>query len=170
MGELVFLPLPQSPPVFRMYDHASSTVGRLCIVGRLFLIAIAIGLATGCSDGRLKLGEVAGTVTLDGKPLSSGKIVFQSDSARSAFGQIRNGEIVDVATYETGDGVPVGLQRIAIQPDIDESVMMKNPAEAAKMMKAAGIPQKFQQARTSGLTAEIKYREVNRLTIDIARD
>jgi hypothetical protein len=124
-------------------------------------------LVAGCSDGRLKLGKVEGTVSVGGKPLEAGKIIFQSDGARAAFGSIENGKIIDVTTYETGDGVPVGLQRYAIQPTTDEAIMMRDPAKAAKMMKEAGIPMKYQQAKTSGLRVEIKKRGVNTITVDI---
>ena len=53
---------------------------------------------------------------------------------------------------------------------VDEDVMMKNPAAAAKLMRKVGIPAKYRQARTSGLATEIKYRELNQVEINIQRD
>ena len=95
--------------------------------------------------------------------------MFQSDTARGAIGKIVEGKIVEVTTYESGDGVPVGVQRIAIQPSVDDSIMMKNPAEAAKLLKEIGIPMKFQQAKTSGLSHEIERRGSNVITINIEK-
>ncbi len=139
--------------------------GQWCWLG---MMAGAV-LLTGCSDGRLPLAAVTGEVTVGGDPLAAGRIVFQPESGRGAFGRVTNGQIVDVTTYISGDGVPVGRQRIAVQPEIDEGLMMKDPAAYAAMTRQSDIPARYRQASTSDLTAEILPGKENVIEIAIPR-
>lgn len=133
-------------------------------------VLTAGAVLAGCSDGRLKVSRVSGTITVAGEPLPAGRIIFQPEAGRASFGRIEAGRILDVTTYVTGDGVPVGKQLIAVVPQIDEDVGMANPIEYARIMREASIPTRYHQAATSGLTAEIKPGETNELTFDIPRE
>lgn len=78
-----------------------------------------------------------------------------------AIGRIENGTIVEVTTYQTGDGVPVGTHRIAIQPPIDEDLAMKDPGAVAAQMRRSPVAMMYRRPQTSGLTAEIQRGENN---------
>ncbi|MFH1267628.1 MAG: carboxypeptidase regulatory-like domain-containing protein [Planctomycetota bacterium] len=48
----------------------------------LILASLCVSsLAAGCADGGPKLGQVSGTVTLDGQPLAPAKVEFQPQEA-----------------------------------------------------------------------------------------
>jgi hypothetical protein len=138
----------------------------LAAVGVIVIAAVAL---IGCSDGRLELAPVSGRVTVAGEPLAAGKIVFQPEAGRASFGRIEGGRILEVTTYAQGDGVPVGKQRDAVVPEVDENVAMTNPVEYARIMKEGSIPSRYHQAATSGLTAEIMRGQANELEFDIPR-
>ena len=63
--------------------------GRWCAIG---LFVIGIGICAGCGGSGGRVG-VAGNVTLDGKPIEDGSIVFESAdrSGPSAGGKIQQG-------------------------------------------------------------------------------
>jgi len=122
----------------------------------------------GCGGGpeRSQTGTITGTVTLDDQPIEAGTIIFESDNSRPASGKIVDGKIVDVMTYEPGDGVPIGSQRIAIQASsVGESVEVADPSATGPVdLNYMGggnslVPKKYTDPNTSGLTAEIEAGE-----------
>lgn len=135
----------------------------LCVVG---LVACA---GCGRSD-RPSLGRVTGTVQYNGQPVAAGTIIFEVANARSANGTIADGKIVEVTTYDPGDGVPVGEARIAVfataagggaapaspaaTPDA-KAVIDRNYMGSAKSL----IPDRYNDPATSGLTWTIKAGE-----------
>jgi hypothetical protein len=134
-------------------------------LSRAGAVAVVCALVAGCSD-RPKLAKVKGTVTLDGKPLAAGSVTFEAKGVRSATGKIINGEIVEVTTYDTGDGAPVGSHRIAVSATADAgAAVVANPGESSKVPKSeymsgkSLIPTAYNDPGTSGLTAEIKSGE-----------
>src|SRR5262245_44415901 len=80
---------------------------------RLLFLTAGVFLCAGCRSG-VELAPVKGTVTLDGKALARGTIRFESPGQRPATGKIVNGEIVEVTTYQPGDGAPVGSHKVAV--------------------------------------------------------
>lgn len=121
---------------------------------RFNLMAGAIGLVTavtliaGCTaSDNTPTGKVKGRVTYKGQPLKEGTIVFHPSDGRSGVGQIRDGEIVNVTTYEPGDGAPFGPCNVSIQA-------MSNATDMYAPRKSL-IPEKYASAEKSGLTADI---------------
>ena len=121
-------------------------------------------VAAGCSD-RPKLAKVKGTVTLDGQPLKSGSVTFETKGARPAIAKVVNGEITEVTTYDTGDGAPVGAHLVAVSATADAGPAIAlnpgdTPAPKANYMSGKSlIPLAYNNPSTSGLTAEIKAGE-----------
>lgn len=128
------------------------------------LAAAACALAAGCSD-RPTLAPVKGRVTLDGKPLAAGSITFEVKGARPATGRIVNGDIVEVTTYDPGDGAPVGQHKVSITANEDPAAaVVANPGDAKApkgdyMVGRSVIPGRYSDPNTSGLTAEVKKGE-----------
>jgi hypothetical protein len=121
-------------------------------------------LTNGCS-GKASLAHVKGTVTLDGKPLAKGTIIFETAGQRPATGRIENGEIVDVTCYKTGDGAPIGSHKVAISAAEEAaSAVVENPGDAKApgpnyMSGKSLIPSRYNDPSASGLTAVIKRGE-----------
>ncbi len=127
---------------------------------------IAASWSPGCSrKDRTSLGKVSGTVAYRGKPVAAGTLIFEVAGARPAHGRIVDGKIVEVTTYAAGDGVPLGLARIAVYATPPE-----DPAAAAKSQERdvfkSLIPAKYNDPATSGLTLQVVAGE-NTLTLDL---
>ena len=129
-----------------------------------YLVLILAACTAGCGDGRVALAPVKGTVTLDGKPLASGSLTFESPGQRPATAKIVRGEIVEVTTYETGDGVPLGTHQVAVWSNEEAaSAVTANPGEgkvgANYMVGRSLLPARYNDPATSGLSVEIKPGE-----------
>jgi hypothetical protein len=121
-----------------------------------------IALCGGCSKGP-RLGSVRGTVTFNDQPLAKGTIVFETAGARPATGRIENGQIADITTFDTGDGVPVGSHKVAIFASADAaSAVVDDPGKGGPtpgpnyMSGKSLIPERYNDPEKSGLVAEIK--------------
>jgi hypothetical protein len=142
------------------------------------VFALLCVLAAGCGRGdRAELAAVSGTVNYAGSPLPSGTIIFETAGARPAVGKIEAGRIVEVTTYEPGDGVPVGRHKVSIQSVSDAravgggaSPADSNADPATYMATASLIPQKYGNPETSGLTAEVNAGETNELSFDLEKE
>jgi len=104
-------------------------------------------LLCGCGS---KLASVEGTVTLDGKPLSTGTVVFQNEGLPMGVGGLSsNGSY----TIYTGDqpGLPPGDYQVTVsayqtRPGRDE---MEEPIPVLL------TPPRYNKPETSGLTAKV---------------
>ena len=82
----------------------------------LTVFLASLGFITGCSGSDPKLVYMSGTVTVDGKPLPHGMLVFEPDPAKGNRGQqghanIKNGQF---DTRLSGKGVALGAQVVRI--------------------------------------------------------
>ena len=130
-------------------------------VARGLCVALFFPLFAGCSD-KPKLAPVQGNVTLDGAPLKSGRITFESPGNRPATAKIVDGKIIEATTMEPNDGVPVGSHKVAISANEEPgSAVSANPGDPIKpganyMGGKSIIPARYNNPETSQLTAEIK--------------
>jgi hypothetical protein len=105
----------------------------------------------GCSDsGRVPVFPVQGQVLFDGKPATGAHVVFHP-VGKSGGGALRPAGQVDhdgkftLTTFQSGDGAPEG--EYAVTVELWES---KNDNPAVNR-----LPGRYQQAKTSGLTAKV---------------
>lgn len=135
------------------------------MIRSLSLALLGLSLS-GCGSGRTQqpVAPVKGTVTYNGRPLKHGTILFESPGKRTAVGEVRNGAIVGVRTYEDNDGAPVGEHRVAIQSLAEMSAIAlagpSNPGDTGKynpayMSGTSAIPEHYGNPATSGLTANV---------------
>ena len=136
-------------------------------------LLLSLGTLTGCGPDRPPLGDVSGTVTHDGEPLAQGTITFEVPGARPARGEIVDGKIVNLSTYEAGDGVPVGAASVAITSTVQTSTVTEPSASDDAPGGPSGmpeykslIPQEYANPQSSGLTATIEEGE-NALSFDL---
>lgn len=138
-----------------------------------WLIALAaLILAPGCRRAdRSLLGQIEGAVRYQGNAVSEGTLIFEVGGARPAYGKIVDGCITEVSTYQDGDGVPIGLARIAVfVQEPPESSPRSSPSahDAAKsadtslqatssrtLSVTSLIPERYNDPATSGLTCEV---------------
>lgn len=100
---------------------------------------------------------MTGSVVYNGKPLAQGTIIFEPTTGRPANGEIKDGKILNVTTFDPGDGAVIGTHRVAIQAA--GSGDMYAPQKEL-------IPQRYTSIDKSGLTAGIKAGE-NDLTFTL---
>ena len=118
----------------------------------------------GCNSDRPSLAKVSGRVTLDDKPLPKGTIIFEPTGQRSAVGRIEDGAIVELTTYDPGDGATLGHHSVAISSTGEAAggpAEVVHPGEAKKpsanyMSGTSLIPTRYNDPATSGLSAEIE--------------
>ncbi|MGY8771087.1 MAG: hypothetical protein ACKVH8_21965 [Pirellulales bacterium] len=145
-------------------------------------LAIGVVVVSGCGSDQAPMGSVTGTVNFEGKLIKDGTIILEIKGTRSANGKIKDGQIVEVTTFEPNDGAFVGDAKVAIYAN--ESSTKKAPAALASnnpssegpqnntnymgMNAKSLIPRKYNNPGTSGLTCEIKSGD-NALAFDLTK-
>ena len=129
---------------------------RLCrSLAALHAILAVLVLAAGCSHETL--GQVNGQVTVDGKPLNIGSILFQN----AAAGVSINANIAEDGTFviKTFDknGIPPGVYQVAVRPDTfgdPETPLVGQPIKP-KPKPSVDVPEKYRSLDSSGLKATV---------------
>ena len=127
---------------------ASSTV-RTARSMFCWLTLFAVSWCAGCAEGRetaVTTGEVTGTVTLKGKPLSEGRVNFISEQGIGSGGTLKPD-----GTYLMDGKVPVGHYKVFITIDMSPA---KVGTATEALMKS--IPEKYFSQSKSGLTADLE--------------
>jgi len=109
------------------------------------LLATALGLTAGCGDGRPQRVPVAGTVTVDGKPLTAGFIRVVPDDARPATGKIDADGRFRLTTFDERDGCVTGTHRVEVI-----AFDTISPSTIRWL-----VPPKYRDTSTSGLTVTV---------------
>tara|TARA_R110002095_G_scaffold216308_1_gene213012 strand:+ start:3967 stop:4506 length:540 start_codon:yes stop_codon:yes gene_type:complete len=138
------------------------TVVISCLLCSLFFSA------AGCSgkSDQLPTAEVSGKITFEGEPLQRGTIVFFPESGkRNATGEIKEDGTYTLTTYENGDGAFPGAHTVTIISERDMTNLM--PEDVKPGEKNWLIPPKYNQSKTSGLTATVKENEANEINFDL---
>jgi hypothetical protein len=128
--------------------------GRISVA---LLGALAMAFMVGC--GGIRRIPVSGTVTLDGKPINGGNIVFSPDAAKGNLNRINcmSPIIVDgqytletngVTRSESGDGVPLGWYKVTFR-QMQESTK-KHP------VVPVNVHDRFREPEKTPLSVEVK--------------
>jgi len=104
----------------------SKLAGRLAVALSVMLLGLS-----GCagSSDQPDLGQVSGTVTLDGKPLSNVVVVFQPDVGRPASGRTDADGRYELTYIRSTLGTKVGHNRVEIAPSEEEDVAGEDAGE-----------------------------------------
>lgn len=128
--------------------------------GRLGLLVIAIVLS-GCDQSRIAsmdLYPVKGQVRLaDGKPLTSGRIVFSSTKSTITFMAPVESDGGFTVKGSNGSGLPEGDYKVRLEMDETKLPQVKGQPNPRK--SALPFPVKYLDEDQSGLTATIKAGE-----------
>lgn len=130
------------------------------------LAALGVAILVGCGDGRLPTAPVSGVVTLDGKPVTSGAVVFTPDHGWPAQGELDSDGRFVLSTYEEGDGAILGEHRIVViaqTGDDPEEHFERPPSKPIKSL----VPDRYANKATSGLSYEVKPGESNEVQLPL---
>jgi hypothetical protein len=115
---------------------------RFCAI---WLMAVVFG---GCDQRPLRV-PVAGTVLIDGQPLTKGFVRFIPDAGRAASGELNAQGHFELGTFEDRDGALIGRHRV-------EVIAVENPtAQKVRYL----TPVKYRSSDTSGIEFDISKPE-----------
>ena len=117
----------------------------------MVLSVVLLAAAIGCGDGMPKRVPIAGTVTLNGKPLERGFVQVVPKSGPAATGEIGPGGKFRLTTINDNDGCILGTHEVAI---------IANESQGPNAMKWYA-PKHYADASTSGLTLAVSEPKDN---------
>ncbi len=137
---------------------------------RLALLAGLLLAAGGCGDSATaRVAPVRGKVFYQGRPLTTGTIVFAPDAVRGTNGPLALGDIQADGSYALRHGeefgAVVGWHRVTVS-----AVEAGQPAKAGQdfVLPRSLLPEKYRDPELSGLVREVKASQEN--TIDFHLD
>lgn len=124
---------------------------------------LVIGACVGCNQSPFN-ADVTGSVTLDGKPVPPGVVIFSAEDGgrNSSRGRIEPGGDYFLVTRHSR-GIDAGNYRVAVQ--VYEKGDPPGPGERAPANLPPLVPEKYLSVDTSGLAFTV---EPGSNTIDIA--
>ncbi len=126
---------------------------------------VAVICLAGCRGHELNTAPVRGTVTLDGKPLARGTVIFTPTQGRSANGRIQSDGSFNLSTYGDGDGAIVGSHKIAVY----EAPVEREPGkfDVDRPQLPAKIPELYRDPDRSGLSFDVQADEENVASLEL---
>jgi hypothetical protein len=148
-----------------------------------WLLAPIVGcvLAAGCGGSKLPpTARVSGKITLSSQPVKGAIVSFMAEGAARAASGVTDGEgRYQLTTFNPNDGAVLGKHKVKIsQPVTDGPAMSAEKpnaaygeamAQAAKgiVQRGKGVPAKYADEATSGLTAEVTKDGKNEFDFDL---
>lgn len=114
--------------------------------GRSLAVLALATLVVGC-EAKSNNVKVRGSVSLDGKPLSSGVVQFHPQVGQVATGEIGDGGEFVLSTRAPGDGVPAGTYRV--------TVAAYDPTASVQAPEHLIVPLRYTRSGASGLQVTI---------------
>ena len=127
----------------------------------LLVIATALCLV-GCNSSNLT--TVTGKVTYNDKPVTTGTVSFVSADKPTAYGNIGPDGTYALMTDKPGDGATPGSYQVSIVALEDMGDRMPEDRDP---LPPPVIPDKYSNAATSGLTAEVEAGKDNVIDFDL---
>jgi hypothetical protein len=130
---------------------------RITAIAYLSLLAM-----TGCGSGRPDVAPVRGTVSLNGKPVTTGRIMFYPTAGRPACAPINSDGTYVLTTFESDDGALIGTHRVTITSTEVVGPPPRGPEDEYKINKERIpvvkwlTPQQYSDPTTTDLKAEVK--------------
>jgi hypothetical protein len=119
-------------------------------------IVLAIALAGGCGDGHPKRVHVAGTLTIDGKPIPNAELRLIPSQGRPALATTDSSGSFKLWTFKPDDGAVPGTYTVTV-------VAYERKNSAIRWL----VPKKYEHAKTSAQTVTID-KPTEELKIDLA--
>lgn len=124
-------------------------------MGSISVLATLVVLQSGCGrTDRQQTALVHGIVTLDGKPLEMGEVIFAPENGRAATGTIRMDGSFELGTYKKDDGAILGTHKVAVEA----REQLEGESPGAPLISRLGrslIPEHYSDQETSKLRYEV---------------
>jgi hypothetical protein len=142
------------------------------VLPTLLLASLVLAAGSGCGKRRPPLAPVEGEVTVNGKPLKTGRVVFYPAQGRSATGLLGQGGSFRLTTFDSGDGALLGEHVVTVTA-MEESAT--GPSSFEEELRGRGIPlgdvrwlaaPKYAELKTSPLRATVEPG-TNRFRFDL---
>lgn len=152
--------------IARAFTTRPKTTAAIALVAGLVALAVAWSIISTLiwPPQRNLYGSVSGTVTsVSGTPVADVMVLFVNDAAGAgASGR------TDAGGRFTVQGIRPGRYTVAIQPVIEsgDGELTRELVVAARSRLEASVPLRFQDAATSGLTADLALGR-NRYDVDL---
>ena len=119
------------------------------------LLLCTCSIAAGCSEDGPAIGELSGTVTFEGQPVTDGIINFESAAGFGVSVPLTAEGTFELAS-QYGSGIPQGSYRVSVTPP-PPPVDPSQPAggTSGPPPDPKNIPRKYRDFSTSGLTVEV---------------
>jgi hypothetical protein len=118
---------------------------RICAI---ILLLAAVSMV-GCSKSPFDLAPVYGKVTIDGKPVSTGRVMFapiakgeSREVGKPAFGTLQADGTFTLTTFEEGDGAVVGEHWVTIFGPDEETIVTPVSTTGVPKFSRLSVPQK----------------------------
>jgi hypothetical protein len=138
---------------------------RIRAIRRLTASVLAVVFTAGCGDSGpvpdiIPTVPVSGTLTYNGKPVPSFKVVFSpTDGRKTAMGTTDADGKFTLGTNQPGDGAAVGTHKVTVAydppPEVDSAVAMPIESPAKMPKPAVEVPAKYTKQETSDLVQEV---------------
>jgi hypothetical protein len=150
----------------------------------LLSIGLACLLSSGCDSGP-KLAPVRGRVSYNGKPVTTGRIMFYPEHGRPSVASVAEDGTYSLTNNVPGDGALIGKHQVTIESTKVYPGAMTDPKSAEEEMAlskkgyppgkwlVAGkvdwlVPEKYSRRETSPLTATVENKS-NEIDFDIPK-
>lgn len=133
---------------------------RLNATSRCFALII-VG-AIGCTDKTPGVAPVHGKVTVNGQPLSTGRVMTMPAAGRGAGGEIKPDGTFELTTPDYGAGALPGTHKVAVRAYDDAGVADPETTSGKSL-----VPARYANPMTSGLTIEVKADGENAPTLEL---
>ena len=134
---------------------------------RKWVLATSLFVCLGCQQGPDYTGKVHGTVTLDGKPLSSGNVISTPTAeGRGATGAIQSDGTFVLKTIGQEDGVAPGAHRLVVLALEESDEANTNPEADRRPL----IPARYSDPNRSGLTLDVVAGESHEIELKLTSD
>jgi hypothetical protein len=126
----------------------------------LFLVACAVFCFAGCGGGDFKVAKVTGKITVGGKPVTGGDVMFmplgkdeKGQSGKAARSQIRADGGYSLTTYDAFDGAVIGKHQVTLynpgipivdDPMADDDAPKGKPTLSAAEMESLKKPKEVE--------------------------
>lgn len=132
------------------------------------LVAAAVVLAVGCSDGGRERFPVHGRVTFNGKPVAEAMVVFHrqagvSDDRQKPIAVTDPNGTFALTTDRPGDGAAPGKYAITVELRAERMVGEELVREGRNL-----LPARYARPESSGLTCHVEG-QVDALAIDLVQ-
>ncbi len=120
-------------------------LAHVCRIGKLGIVLAVAAMVGGCGDGHPKRVQVAGTLTIDSKPLPNAELKLIPSKGRPALATTDSSGRFKLWTFTPGDGAVPGTYTVTVV-----AYERKNPTTLRWL-----VPKKYELANKSGKTVTI---------------